>query len=69
MLVVFGRFRQESEQILAGVILAVGNLSGHWPEIRMHVKEIHIDGHLYAIPLQVLGLIDFLYNNDFAIRR
>ena len=67
MLVQFRRLGMEGQQVLARVVLVVGHLAVHRPEIAMDVEEVHIDGNLDAIPLEILLLEHFLHDHDLAV--
>ena len=42
------------------MVFVVGHFSADWPEVDMDVEEIHIYGHLHALPFHVFRLIDLL---------
>ena len=68
MLVQFGRLRMVGDQILPGMILVVLDFPVQGPVIGVDIEEIHIDGHLHALLLEVLGLKHLFHDDDFSVR-
>ena len=63
MLILVGRFGLEGQQVLARMIFGIGDGSGHRPEIGVEIPEIHIDGDLDGLGLEILGLIGLVHDD------
>jgi hypothetical protein len=50
------------------VVLIILYLTAHRPEMYMYIEEVHVDGHLNALGIQILRFKDLVYNNDFSVR-
>ena len=67
MLVFLRGFGQEGEEVFSRVIFVVGDLACHRPEIGVDIEEIHVDGHLNPVLLEIFPFIRSLHDNDLAV--
>ena len=68
MLVVFRGLGPEREHMCAGMVLVVGDGAVHRPEVGVDIEEVHIDGYLDALSLEVLVFHHPVDDDDLSVR-